>query len=80
MSEYNVAAARKAQTNYCDDHGLPHFAPFDGICYSCHQQIYAPLEHRNPYDGRKTYTGIPVDLAATTLITGCPHCSSSFCE
>ena len=80
MSEYNVDASRKAQSAYCDEKNLPHFAPFDGVCFSCHQQIYARVEHQNPYDGRKSYTGIPTDLAASMLITGCPHCSSSFCE
>lgn len=80
MSEYDIAASCRAQADYCEDHNIPHFAPFDGVCYSCHQQIYAKLEHINPYNGHKSFTGIPTELAATTLISGCPHCSSSYCE
>ncbi len=80
MDEFDIRASIAAQDAYCDREKVPHFAPLDGICYSCGQQIYARLEHRNPYNGKKTYTGIPTDLAGTSLITGCPHCSHTYVD
>ena len=57
-----------AQMKYCEENKLPHFSPFDGICYKCHQQIFG-------VEG-----GITVEQASTTLITGCPLCNFSYCE
>ncbi len=48
-----IAAACKAQAELCSRHGLPHFAPFDGVCWSCRRQIYEEL------DGTGLVTGCP---------------------
>ena len=62
---YNIPEAIKAQDWYCKTKILPHFAPGNGICWSCHQNIYSEK-------GRTR--------AAGQLITGCPFCSRSYCD
>ena len=57
----------KAQKRYCDQNELPHFAPYDGVCWSCGRNIYD--------DG-----GITIDEAANRLITGCPFCNTTFTD
>jgi hypothetical protein len=54
----------KAQTEFCYDKDIPHFAPYLGWC-SC---------------GRNIYSKISVQEAGRDLITGCPHCNKSFVE
>lgn len=67
MKTYNIEESTKGQKEYCENHELPHFAPSDGICWSCHRQIYD--EDR-----------ISVEEAKSELITGCPVCHRSFCD
>lgn len=67
----NVRKAIAAQKQYCEENHDPHFAPEDGFCWSCGHQIYAPA---NGYQGRS------LERASTELITGCPHCSRSYCD
>ena len=55
----------KAQKDYTDRTGYPHFAPNDGICWDCGKQIYEK---------------ITMEKATTELITGCPRCNRSYCE
>lgn len=74
---YNIPEARKAQYLYCKTNKLPHFAPDDGICWDCHQNIYS--ENGRTRYGEKTH-GISVESAGNHLITGCPFCSRSYCE
>ena len=59
--------ARKAQDEYCEKNKLPHFAPQDGYCFYCGQNIY-------------TEGGYSVEEAEARLITGCPFCRRSYCE
>lgn len=75
---YNVSEAIAAQDKYCETHYLPHFAPHDGYCFACGHQIY---------DGemvnagtRQYHTGISVESAGSTLVTGCPHCLRSYVD
>lgn len=70
MEHYNISEAIDAQKRYCKENEFPHFAPRNGRCYRCNQNIYKEI---NGY-------GISVEAAGTKLITGCPHCSWSFCE
>ena len=75
---YNVAEAIAAQREYCNTHSLPHFAPFDGYCFGCNRQIYdGGIVHAGD---RYYHTGISVEKAGSTLITGCPHCMRSFVD
>lgn len=79
---YDSEKANKAQIKYCAEKGLPHFAP-KRHCHWCGRDIYQLIEHteRN-WDG-SCYTaisGISVEEASTTLVTGCPHCHRSFCD
>lgn len=71
MSEqiYNPAAAAKAQNAYCEAKKLPRFAPFDGRCWRCNNQIYAPCGAR---------AGITVQEAGSCHVTYCPHCHRAF--
>lgn len=64
MATYNWTEANKAQEKYCEEHKLPHFAP-SRYCYRCHKDIYEKIS---------------VESAGNHLITGCPHCSWSFCD
>ncbi len=77
MSEVNQAIA--AQNEYCDKRSLLRFAPPDGRCYYCHQNIYTMIEQTG-WRGRKYISGISVEQAGSTLINYCPHCQRSFCE
>ena len=61
----NITLAIEAQAKYCKDNDLPHFAPFDGVCWSCGNQIYEKIS---------------VEEAGSKLITGCPRCCSSYCD
>lgn len=72
---YNIKLAIAAQKEYCDRTNVPHFAPRDGVCYSCGRQIYSPTETKYGYTN-----GISVEAAANTLITSCPYCNVSYCD
>lgn len=76
--EYDVLKARKAQRKYCDEEGLPLFAPFTGICFKCGKNIYEEKEYRRGNTFVKK--GIDVDKATNELVTGCPHCSMSYVD
>lgn len=62
-----VRACIEAQAQYCREHKVPRFAPEDGFCSSCGKQIY-------------TNKGRNLEYASTEHITGCPHCSRSYCD
>ena len=77
MSEntWTVAEAIAAQKELCwkkgdpgsgwgKDDKPPHFAPGNGVCYSCRNQIYA---------GDRAQDG-------KSLVTGCRYCCTSYCE
>ena len=72
---YNTQEANRAQIKYCTENGCPHFAPRSGRCYRCGRDIYQRIEWSGGY-----VTGISVEAAGSTLITGCPHCYYSFCD
>ncbi|PPL04963.1 hypothetical protein SAMN05444682_101760 [Parapedobacter indicus] len=74
MNTFNVDEAIKAQKNYQQENKCPAFAPSNGICWKCKQQIYSEKDH-----GRYK-TGISVEKASTQLVTGCPHCNRSYCD
>lgn len=61
----------EAQAKYCKDQQAPHFAPEDGFCWSCGNQIYA--------DAGRSH-GRDISYASTELVTGCPHCHRSYCD
>jgi hypothetical protein len=48
-----IEEACAAQAQLCSTKGLPHFAPYDGVCWSCRRQIYEEL------DGKSFVTGCP---------------------
>lgn len=71
---FDIKASCEAQAKLCKEKNYPHFAPTDGVCYDCNRNIYRQIDH----GGYKT--GISVEMAGKTLITGCPHCHYSYCE
>jgi hypothetical protein len=73
---YDTSAAAEAQRKFCEEKGYPHFAPRNGICWSCNRNIYEQIEHHN----YNFSTGISVESAASGLVTGCPHCYKSYCD
>lgn len=74
MAHFNIAEAIAAQGKYCSENKFPYFAPSDGICFSCGNNIYEEIDH----GGHKT--GISVEGAGSRLITGCPHCNRTYCD
>jgi hypothetical protein len=75
---FDPKAASAAQDDLCERDKCPHFAPLDGRCYDCGQNIYKPIEHEG---GKyKWTTGISVESADKSLITACPHCRHSYCD
>ena len=73
---YNAKEAGEAQKKFCAEHSYPEFAPTrTGCCYRCGRNIFQPIQWP---DGHTT--GIAVEVAGSSLITGCPHCNRSFCE
>ena len=70
-SGYDRRAAILAQDAYCMARGLPRFAPSDGVCWYCGDQIYTPSRRGG---------GITVEEAGSRIITGCPHCHKTFCD
>lgn len=73
---FNVSDSVAAQERYCKEKEYPHFAPNNGICWKCNQQIYAEGKNRMGNLSK----GISVEEAGSELITGCPHCNWSYCE
>lgn len=69
-----VRSAIKAQEQYCKDNHDPLFAPQDGFCHSCSQQIYADIQTNYGTDWGYA------DRADNELITGCPHCGRSYID
>lgn len=96
MSEYDIVKAREAQAKYCEEHNAPHFAPYTGVCWKCKRNIFEQIGWKwerlpNGIEVRRIQvlldspeleytTGITVEKAATSLITGCPHCNRSYCD
>ncbi len=74
-----LPAGTIAQLEYCEHMDLPFFAPEDGFCPRCGNNIYDARTHlTDKYDPE--FAGISVEEAGSRLITGCPHCSHSFCD
>ena len=73
---FDPEKAHNAQEAYCREKMYPDFAPSNGKCWKCGQNIYLPGKNRNGYQS----LGISVERAGRELITGCPHCNWSFCE
>jgi hypothetical protein len=73
---FNVLDSMAAQKHYCEEKSYPHFAPENGICWKCNQQIYAEGKNRMGNLSK----GISVEKAGSELVTGCPHCNWSYCD
>lgn len=71
---FNTNEACKAQKKYQDDNNHPDFAPRDGSCFRCCRNIYTEIDHGD------YKTGISVEDAGKSLITGCPHCHYSYVD
>lgn len=76
---YDIPKSIEAQKKYCEEKKAPHFAPQSGRCWSCNQNIYAPIE-KPAWNGGTRTSGITVEKAGSGLITGCPHCNRSYCD
>lgn len=74
MEKYNIQEAAKAQKEYQEKTNSPDFAPRNGVCWRCKQNIYKEID-KGSYK-----TGITVERAKTSLVTGCPHCNRSYCD
>ena len=77
---FNIEKAHDMQKQYCSKLGQPYFAPRNGICPNCHQNIYEEVRHVVKSNTSTTYqyTGISVETASSFLITECPHCHINF--
>ncbi len=74
---YDISEAIKAQEKYCVEKGYPHFAPRNGKCFRCGQNIYSEKGRTRSV---KEWHGISVERASKELVTGCPFCNWSYCE
>ena len=74
-NHYNRQAAAEAQKQYAEAHECPMFAPKNGWCYHCGQNIYEPLKT----NGGMLY-GYSVEYCSEHLITGCPFCHHTFAD
>ena len=80
---YNARQATTAQSEYCKRTGAPHFAPGNGICWQCRRNIYEKVVWKMTNLAGKEIeveTGITVEKAGKSLVTGCPHCHRSYCD
>ena len=83
MDKFNVQESVRAQAEYCEIKGAPHFAPKNGVCWKCKSNIY---EKKDQVYGKGTKfeqvleSGITVEKASSRLVTGCPHCNRSYCD
>ena len=64
-----VQEAIQNQEKLVSELGTPYFAPADGICWKCHQQIYGTGTNQ-----------ITKERAAKEFITCCPHCHQTYCD
>lgn len=85
MGNFNTIESIAAQRKHCEEKQLPHFAPRSGNCFRCKKNIYEPIKHerKNWQTGEvigEYTTGITVEKAGSELVTGCPHCSRSYCD
>ena len=62
-----IRAKIEKQKKYCRETSSPRFAPEDGFCWNCGEQIYNHPKHTEEY-------------VENNLITGCPHCFRSYCD
>lgn len=78
ITDKEIAKCIKLQKGFAKKKDCPHFAPKDGICCRCGRNIYQNYEIRFFKETRnsKGYANI----AGKELITGCPHCSRTFCD
>ncbi|WP_411955120.1 hypothetical protein ACKXGF_04990 [Alkalibacillus sp. S2W] len=83
MSKFDVVEASNAQKHYCNENNAPHFAPQSGRCWNCGSNIYEAkqkvMAKGTEYE-REVTTGITVEEASNSLVTGCPHCNRSYCD
>ena len=70
---FNPESAAAAQEAYCEEHGIPMFAPKNGCCPNCCRNIYLPISN-----GIVRLYGVSVQEAGERVISGCPHCHKSF--
>lgn len=63
--EEEIKAKIKAQTDLQNAKVYPDFAPSDGVCWHCKNQIYEKIS---------------LNSASKVLITGCPFCGKSYCD
>lgn len=90
IGTFDAETAQKAQENYCELHSNPVFVPKKGVCYSCKRNIFVPrfykqeagtlIKKAGTAEDFDTATGVSIEEAGSRLITGCPHCSHSFCD
>ncbi|MBA1335892.1 MAG: hypothetical protein HPY66_1710 [Firmicutes bacterium] len=46
ITKFDVDKSIAAQKEYCEQKGAPHFAPYDGRCHCCKNNIYKPLGYK----------------------------------
>lgn len=83
---FDVQKAIKAQSVFCIENKYPHFAPKNGICWCCGNNIYELIGWKSYARKNKVslkeavfVTGISTEKASKELITYCPHCNRSYC-
>lgn len=75
---YNIQESITRQKKFAKEKGHPLFAPSDGNCWTCKDNIYSPII--TEIDGDRIVRGCSVADANSQLITCCPHCNKSFVD
>lgn len=73
----------QAQREYASKNRAPYFAPGDGFCWKCKRNIYQNYKIISLSNGliySQISDGYSLNRASSELITGCPHCSRSYCD
>lgn len=74
-TEHTEKSSSELQAEYCRINQYPLFAPSNGRCSACGENIYGSVQ--TPTGIHKGYSK---EEAATRHITSCPHCHHTFCD
>ena len=72
-NHYNREIAAAAQIEYAAAHDCPMFAPKNGWCWHCGNNIYDPMKTKSG-----VIYGYSVEYAEEHLIISCPFCKNGF--
>ena len=70
-SEQVTKERQEAYLKFCEEKRLPNFVPPSGCCFHCGYNVFTDYAK-----GTHKFIG----ERGNQYITGCPHCSQTFCD